>query len=72
MPARGEFHESSEVALVQVRDQVTAILVCGLVRLVGVGPRPRAPTSMPAANLSESAESGLELPRETRLRVPAG
>lgn len=69
-------HDATEVVPEQQRDQVTAILVSGLVRLIGVGPqsraRPASPASVAGHNLSKSAEIGLELPGDTRLSVPAG
>lgn len=65
MPVTRMSSKPAEVTPAQRRDEIIAILAAGLMRLV----RPGQP---PAEKLSESAETGLELPRKTRLSVPAG
>ena len=65
MPTTPNPPEPSEMTLQQRRDEIMAILVTGLLRLSST----RQP---PGEKLSQSAGTGLELPRETRLSVPAG
>ncbi len=84
MAATRKSPDTGDIAPDQRRDAIIAILAAGLARLVGAGRPPVAPSagrasmpasmpaSIPAANLSESAETGLELSGKTRLSVPAG
>ncbi len=65
MPATRTSSKPAEITPVQRRDEIIAILATGLARLVKAG-------EDPPQELSESGRIGLELPRETRLSVPAG
>lgn len=55
----------AEITCEQRRDEIIGVLATGLVWLIQAG-------QPPGEKLSESSETGLELPRETRLSVPAG
>jgi hypothetical protein len=77
MPAHVTSHEPPHLAPEGRRDEVVAIVAAALARLIQTRGTPVAspfvaPASIPAGNLSESAEPGLELSGETRLSVPAG
>ena len=65
MPATRTSSRPAETTPEQCRDEIIAILASGLVRLI-------RSADTPGEKLSESGETGLELPRETRLSVPAG
>ena len=65
MPASRKPSDPAEITPAQRRDEIISIVAVGLVRLIRTGETPRE-------KLSESAETGLELSRETRLSVPAG
>ena len=77
MPATRTSSKPAEITPAERRNEIIAILAAGLVRLIQAG---QAPASMPTdalagtpgEKLSESAEIGLELLRETRLSVTAG
>lgn len=77
MPVTRTPTKPAEITPQQRRDEIIAILAAGLVRLIQASQAPAGtPTdalaSMPGEKLSESAETGLELSRESRLSVPAG
>lgn len=77
MPATRKSLRASDVAPAETRDEIIRIVAVALTRLIQTDrppaiPRAETPASIPAANLSESAEPGLELSAETRLSVPAG
>ena len=87
MPATRKSSEGTQITPAQRRDEVVAIIAAGLVRLVRLVRRDRPSAAMTAEvspdtrsehvreageKLSESAETGLELSRETRLSVPTG
>ncbi len=77
MPATRKSSRAADVAPTEPRDEIITIVAAALARLIQTDRMPvisRAdtPASIPAANLSESAETGLELSGETRLSVPAG
>lgn len=77
MPSTRKSQRARDVASTEPRDEIIGIIAAALARLIQTDrapaiPRPDTPASIPATNLSESAEIGLELPGETRLSVPAG
>lgn len=77
MPATRKSPRASDAAPDGRRSEIITIVAAALARLIqtdSILPAPRAdtPASMAAANLSESAKTGLELSDETRLSVPAG
>ncbi len=74
MPATRKSPRATNVAPTEPRDEIITIVAAALARLIQTDaapaiPRPDTPASVPPANLSESAEIGLELSRETRLSV---
>lgn len=77
MPATRKPPRASDGAPTEPRDEIVTIIAAALARLIQADralaiPRPGTSTSIPAASLSESAETGLELPGKTRLSVPTG
>lgn len=77
MPTTRMSPHATDVARKASRDEIVTIVAAALTRLIQTDRtpairRPDTPTSMTTANLSESAEIGLELSGETRLSVPAG
>ena len=69
MPAIRMSSKPAEITPEQRRDKIIAILAAGLVRLI------RSADTLGESlgeKLSESSETGLELPGETRLSVVAG
>jgi hypothetical protein len=77
MSATRKSPHASDAAHTEARDEIIGIVAAGLARLIQTD-RPPATLrhdtlpNIPAANLSESAEVGLELSGETGLSVPAG
>jgi len=74
MPATRKSPRATNVAPTEPRDEIITIVAAALARLVQAVRalairRLDAPANITAVNLSESAETGLELSGETRLSV---
>lgn len=74
MPSTRKSHRARDVASTEPRDEIIGIIAAAPARLIQTGralaiPSPDTPAIIPTVNLSESAETGLELSRETRLSV---